>query len=257
MEMHYRTWGDPQKPTLLLLHALACHNGWWKWVAPFLEKEFYIVAPDLRGHGSSAWADSYRFGDYAKDVEELANTFEGPYTIVGHSMGGYVGLKVASRGIRPPSALLIADMKIDSPDEELTGLHKAAQKSGRTYETLQDAVANYKLLPPKHTAPMERVEQIAKECYHQLEDGHWGERFDRRALAIENVESIALARKVSCPTWIVRAKESLVMPNEGAEELARITDGQLYEMEGAYHHLPLEVPEAFASLIRHFMVQTK
>lgn len=257
MKMHYRIWGDPQKPAVILLHALACHSGWWKWVSPYLEKEYYLIAPDLRGHGQSPWADSYGFDDYAADIEELAKKLDRSYAIVGHSMGGYIGLKVASRGIRPPSALLVADMKIDSPEEELAGLRKASQKSGRMYDTLQDAVAQYRFLPPQHAAPTERVEQVAQECYHELEDGRWGERFDRRALAIENVEAAALAQQINCPTWFIRGKESLVMPAEGAQELARITGGSLHEMEGAYHHLPLEDPEAFSNLVRNFLVQSR
>lgn len=257
MEMQFRAWGDPKNPPVILLHALACHSGWWEWVSPYLEKEYYLIAPDLRGHGQSPWADSYRFDDYAEDIEEFAKKFDRPYAIVGHSMGAYVGLKVASRGVCPPSALLVADMKIDSPEKELAGLHKAAQKSGRTYETLQEAVGQYKLLPPQHAAPTERVEQVAQENFHEIEDGRWGERFDRRALAIENVEAIALAHKVNCPTWFVRGKESQVMPVEGAQELAQITDGPLHEMEGAYHHLTLEAPEALATLIRNFMIQNK
>jgi pimeloyl-ACP methyl ester carboxylesterase len=257
MEMHYGTWGDPQKPTVLLLHALACHRGWWNWVAPYLEKEYYLIAPDLRGHGQSQRADNYRFDDYAGDIEELVKKLERPYTIVGHSMGGYIGLKVASRGVHPPSALLVADMKIDSPEEELAGLHRAAGKSGRIFDTLQEAISKYRLLPPQHVAPMERVEQVAQECFHELEDGRWGERCDRRTLAIENVEAVALAKQISCPTWFVRAKDSQVMPAEGAKELARITNGPLYEMDRTNHHLPLEAPEEFATLIRNFMVQTR
>lgn len=255
MEMHVRTWGNPQNPPVLLLHALACHSGWWKWVAPYLEKEYYLIAPDFRGHGESPWADHYRYDDYAKDIEELAKKLDRPYAIVGHSMGGYIGLKVASRGVLSPSALLVADVKIDSPEEELAGLHKAAGKSGRIYDTLQDAVAHYRLLPPQHTAPMERVEQVAGECFHEQEDRRIGERFDRRALEIEKVETMVLAGQVSCPTWFVRAKDSIVMPAEGAKELTQITGGTLHELEGAYHHLPLEAPETFAALIRNFLVQ--
>ena len=257
MEMHCRTWGDPQKPPVILLHALACHSGWWKWVAPYLEKDYYVIAPDLRGHGQSPWADSYLFDDYARDIEDIANKLDRPYAIVGHSMGGYVGLKVASREVRPPYALLVADMKIDSPKEELAGLHKAAQKSGRTYDTLEDAIANYKLLPPKHTAPMERIEQIALECFYEQEDGRFGERFDRRALALENVESLALAQQVNCPTWYVRGKESIVMPADGAQQLARITEGPLHEIDGAYHHLPLEVPKELSILIQNFLFENQ
>jgi pimeloyl-ACP methyl ester carboxylesterase len=257
MKMHYRTWGNPQKPPVILLHALACHSGWWKWVSPYLEKEYYLIAPDFRGHGQSPWANSYRFDDYARDIEELAKKIDRPYAIVGHSMGGYVGLKVASRGVCPPSALLVVDMKIDSPEEELAGLHKAAKKSGRIYDTLQDAMNQYRLLPPKHAAPKERVEQVARECFHEQEDGDWVERFDRRALAIEKVEAVGLTQQVNLPTWFVRAKESQVMPAEGAQELARITGGALHEMDEAYHHLPLEAPEQLATLIRNFMMMNE
>lgn len=257
MEMHFRTWGNSQNPPIIFLHALACHSGWWKWVSPYLEKEYYLIAPDFRGHGQSPWADNYRYDDYAEDIEELATKLDRPYAIVGHSMGGYIGLKVASRGVCHPTALLVADIKIDSPEEELAGLHKAAGKSGRIYDTLQDAVDNFRLLPPQHTAPTERVEQVAQECFLEQEDGRYGERFDRRTLAIEKVETMVLAQQVSCPTWFVRAKESNVMPAEGAKELTQITGGTLFEMEGAYHHLPLEVPEGFATLIRNFLIQIR
>jgi pimeloyl-ACP methyl ester carboxylesterase len=255
MEMNIRTWGSKDKAPVILLHALACHSGWWKWVAPYLEDEYYLIAPDLRGHGQSGKADTYRFDDYATDIEELARDFNRPYAIVGHSMGGYVGLKVASRGVCPPSALLIADMKIDSPEAELAGLHKAAGKSGRLYDSLHDAVSNYKLLPPQHSAPQERVVQVAEDCFYEQEDGRWCERFDRRTLAIENVEAILLAEQVKCATSFVRATSSIVMPAEGAKELVRLTNGILYEIDGAFHHLPLETPEKLASMIRHFIEQ--
>jgi pimeloyl-ACP methyl ester carboxylesterase len=255
MEMNKRTWGDKGKPPVILLHALACHSGWWNWVAPYLENDYYLIAPDLRGHGHSGWAESYRFEDYAADIEELAKGLNRPYAIVGHSMGGYVGLNIASRNVYPPSALLVCDMKVDSPEEELAGLHKAAGRSARTYETLEDAVAKYKLLPPQHNAPVDWVTQVAEECFHQQKDGSWCERFDRRTLAIENVEAARLAALVTCPVQFVRAKESQVMPEDGAKQLAQITNGTLQEIDEAFHHLPLEAPEELAKMIRSFLVQ--
>ncbi|WP_194840810.1 alpha/beta fold hydrolase [Filobacillus milosensis] len=203
MKMYYRAWGNPQNPPLILLHALACHSGWWNEVSTYLEEEYYLIAPDLRGHGQSPWAESYRFDDYAEDIEEMAREFNRPYAIVGHSMGGYIGMKVASNSHCPPNALLVADMKIDSPEKELAGFHKAAQKKGRVYDTLKEAVDHYKLLPPQHKATPERVKRVAQDCFYEQKDGTWTERFDRKALAIENVESLSLAQQVNCPTWVV------------------------------------------------------
>lgn len=90
----------------MLLHALGCHKGWWDWVGPALGHHYHVLAPDLRGHGESGWADDYRFASYAADLEQWVG--REPYALVGHSMGGYVGLVIASWGVARPAALAAA-----------------------------------------------------------------------------------------------------------------------------------------------------
>lgn len=247
--MHVRTWGEKQAggPLVVLLHALGCHGGWWDWVGPILaERGYQVVAPDLRGHGDSPKADSYRFADYAADVEALVG--DEPYVLAGHSMGAYVGLTVAARGIRSPSALLVADMKTGSTPEELAGLKAASEKPGRTYASLEEAVGRYRLSPPEHKVPPDRLSAVAAACY-RCEGDTWVEKFDRRALAIEPVTPEVLLRQVRCPMLFVRGEHSVVMPEAGARELARACRANLLELPGLYHHLPLEHPEGFAAIV--------
>lgn len=249
-----REWGNPRQPRVVLLHALGCHKGWWDWVGPALGKWYHVLAPDFRGHGESAWTNDYRFAAYAADVEQLVGTAE-PYALVGHSMGGYVGLHVAARGVAPPAALVIVDMKTGSTPQELADLQTASQRPGRTYDSLAEAIGRFRLSPPEHAVPADRLAAVAAGAYRQQLDSTWTERFDRRALAIEPVEPAPLVARAGCPLLFVRGEKSLVMEAAPAAKLAAVAQAPLVTMPGLFHHLPLEAPEALANLITGFLVQ--
>lgn len=248
--MEYRAWGTTGRPLVILLHALGCHSGWWSWVAPLLADQYRVIAPDFRGHGDSPRADDYRFTAYAADVEQLVRKLGADScALVGHSMGGYVALTVAARSVIETAAVVVADMKTDAPDQELAELKAAAQRPSRIYPTLDEAVARYRLAPPDHSVPPERLGAVARECYRQLPDGTWTEKFDRRALAIEALAPLDLATRLSCPSLFLRGEHSVVMPAGPATDLAAAAGAPLITMPGLYHHLPLESPANFAAKI--------
>ena len=45
----------------------------WDWVAAELRQDWHIIAPDLRGHGDSAWPSdgNYRMAGYIYDLAQL------------------------------------------------------------------------------------------------------------------------------------------------------------------------------------------
>src|SRR5580692_2693484 len=55
LRLHYVDWGNPSAPPLLLVHGGRDHCRNWDWVAAELSDRYHIIAPDLRGHGDSAW----------------------------------------------------------------------------------------------------------------------------------------------------------------------------------------------------------
>ncbi|HEY3363511.1 MAG TPA: alpha/beta hydrolase [Symbiobacteriaceae bacterium] len=252
--MKFRTWGKSGQPLVVLLHALGCHSGWWDWIGPRLGGEYQVVAPDFRGHGDSERAEEYRFDGYAADVAELVRSLGGgPYGLVGHSMGGYVGLMVAARRVLPPAALMVVDMKLEATAQELAGLQVAATRPSRTYRTLAEAAAGYRLSPSEHKVPPERLAAVAAQSFRPTDDGTWVEKLDRRALAIEPLTPQDLAAQITCPALFVRGEHSPVMPQEPALALARSLGAPLVGMLGLYHHLPLEAPEKLAGMIGRFL----
>ncbi len=55
LRLHYIDWGNPQATTMVLVHGIHDHcRTWDDLVAQFADR-FHIIAPDLRGHGDSAW----------------------------------------------------------------------------------------------------------------------------------------------------------------------------------------------------------
>jgi pimeloyl-ACP methyl ester carboxylesterase len=89
----YRQQLNPGKPTLLLVHGMACTSGLnWFRLFPALSGHFNIIAPDVRGHGRS-WKGSNRFSfeHAADDMAALLRELEtGPVIAVGYSMGGAI-----------------------------------------------------------------------------------------------------------------------------------------------------------------------
>ncbi len=98
LRLHYVDWGNPDAPPLLLLHGGRDHCRNWDWVAEALRGEWHVIAPDLRGHGDSAWsqAGNYTMAAYIYDLAQLVHQQKlAPVTIVAHSLGGNISLRYA------------------------------------------------------------------------------------------------------------------------------------------------------------------
>ena len=78
LRLHYVDWGNASAPPLMLLHGGRDHCRNWDWVAAALRDEYHIIAPDLRGHGDSAWSASghYTMANYIYDLAQLIHQQE-------------------------------------------------------------------------------------------------------------------------------------------------------------------------------------
>jgi pimeloyl-ACP methyl ester carboxylesterase len=87
---------------LIFLHG--AFAGAWCWAENFLPffaaRGYRVLAPSLRGHGGSGGrADLHRHGirDYIADIEHVLNDLDDPPVVVGHSMGGFLGMLLAEK----------------------------------------------------------------------------------------------------------------------------------------------------------------
>src|SRR6056297_341128 len=95
--IHYFSWGNPANPGVLLLHGFLAHARCFAFIAPFLAKDYHVVAFDMSGMGDSgvreAYPDALRAAEVA-DVARATGLFEHPVKpiVIAHSYGGHVAL---------------------------------------------------------------------------------------------------------------------------------------------------------------------
>lgn len=91
-----RTWGAPDAPPIVLLHALGDDASSWDEVAPRFAEWHHVVAVDLRGHGASDRPGQYAFEQMRDDVLDVLDRLGlRDVVLVGHSLGGVVAYLVA------------------------------------------------------------------------------------------------------------------------------------------------------------------
>lgn len=98
VELAFTAYGDAdrRRETVVVLHGLFGSGRNWMTVARRLGERHRVLAPDLRNHGSSPWAEPMAYPAMAADVAALlVHQANRPVTLVGHSMGGKAAMALA------------------------------------------------------------------------------------------------------------------------------------------------------------------
>lgn len=92
--VYFETCGEG--PALVLLHGFLENLEMWQEMLPTLSKNYQVVQIDLCGHGKSPVLKTKPvISAMAKAVNELLTDLKlNRYMLVGHSMGGYIGLEL-------------------------------------------------------------------------------------------------------------------------------------------------------------------
>lgn len=88
--------GDPEGPPLLLAHGFGCDQNMWRFMRPYLEKYFNVIAFDYVGSGKSLVSDysTERYASlegYALDIIEILNALDlKNVSVIGHSVSSMI-----------------------------------------------------------------------------------------------------------------------------------------------------------------------
>lgn len=95
-ELSVGVWGETG-PLVVAVHGLTSTHQAWALVGPQLGADHRFVAPDLRGRGRSRdLPPPYGVAAHATDVAAVVAAYGGgPAILVGHSMGGFVVVRLA------------------------------------------------------------------------------------------------------------------------------------------------------------------
>lgn len=138
-----RSWGDPDRPAVLLVHGVTASSAIWWRVGPALAValDAWIVAVDQAGHGrTGGWLGHHRFADNAADLirfVQAAGLAVTDLRVVGHSWGGMTVAAFPAAGLAPAVLVLL-----DAPTLPLAAISSRLDDPvERRYATLDEALA--------------------------------------------------------------------------------------------------------------------
>lgn len=112
IEIFYREAGNPEHPTLLLLHGFPTSSHMFRDLIPALADEYHLVAPDYPGYGFSAMPGvnefDYSFDNIAKLISRFTDEIGlGRFSLYLMDYGAPVGFRIAAAQPERVESLII------------------------------------------------------------------------------------------------------------------------------------------------------
>ena len=263
--MAYVEWGDPDNPRVLVCaHGLTRNGRDFNFLARALCGTYRVVCPDMVGRGKSDWLkvkDDYLLPQYLADmVTLLARLDVEQVQWVGTSMGGLIGMALASQPQTPIARLVLNDV---GPLLTAAGIRRIGEYVGHEtkFATVEEAERHIRAV----SAPFGRLsdEQWRYLTLHMIApcaDGGLTLAYDpgiaepfRKMMGDQDVNLWPVYDAVRCPTLLMRGAESDLLSHETALEMAqRGPRAQLVEIPGV-GHAPMFLDEVQIGIVRDFL----
>lgn len=253
-EVHGR--GRPGAPSVLLSSGLGGSAGFWKPQIPALvEAGWRVVAYDQRGTGRSpdALAPDHSIADMARDVVEVMDATDSAQChLVGHALGGLVGLQLAlDAPARVASLALINAWSAPNPhsarcfDARLALLGACGP---RAYVEAQPIF----LYPAAWAAANAAL--VAAEVEHALAHFPGEANMRARIAALRAFDVDARLAGIGVPTLVAAAMDDVLVPWTMSQRLADALPRATFERvpHGGHAHSATE-PDAFNHTLLAFL----
>ncbi|MFC4016532.1 alpha/beta fold hydrolase [Micromonospora sp. GCM10011542] len=236
------------EPVLLLLHGMGATGDVWSPWAPLLEERWSgrWLAPDLAGHGRSPSLPEYSFAGIADRVAHGLAVAD-RVVVLGHSLGGVVGLALAARhaGVAVDAVVGLGIKAVWTP-AELARAGELAARPVSWFASRDEAARRYLrvsglegLFPPDHPAVDAGLRQV---------DGRWRLAMDPAAFAVGAPDLAALLAATDAPVLLARGEHDPM-----------VTDAQLrafgvpvVTLPGLGHNAHLQDPAAVLALLETY-----
>jgi pimeloyl-ACP methyl ester carboxylesterase len=267
MRFHYRDWGSPQAPPLVVLHGYTGNARHWDTFAQAMADRYRVLALDQRGHGETDWAPDQDYlaarviDDFAAFVAALGLQ---RFAAVGFSFGCEVAYAYAAAHPDRVERLVLVEPG-DPPDTPAVHAHVAALRSLPTVlDAPDEAVRSFAAAGLAPYAPADELRHWVLTGLKPLSDGRWTWRLDpvlqrpdpqgRERLTHGAEVMWHLLPAVACPTLLVRGAETAHTPIDDVERMAAVMpDARVVSIPRAGHWTPLDNPGGFLAVVGQFL----
>ena len=264
--MSYTEWGDPGNPRVLVcVHALTRNCRDFDFLARALMDDYRIVCPDIAGRGLSDWLKdpaAYVIPNYVADVTTLIARLD-VETVdwVGTSMGGLIGMALASMEGTPVRRLVLSDVGPEITPESIARIASYVGTDPR-WPSFEEALGYIRAV----SAPFGNLDDtqwrhLTEHSIVRDGDGSWRFRYDPRvsepfkaAFSGDTIDLWPYFERIVCPTLVVRGAESDLLMRETWEKMGRCGPrAKLAEIPGV-GHAPMFLSADQIAVARDFLL---
>jgi pimeloyl-ACP methyl ester carboxylesterase len=237
--------GGSGEPVLVLLHGLGATGDVWDRWRPLLAQRWpgRWLAPDLLGHGGSPSLATYTFDGFADAVANIVPP-GARIVVLGHSLGGVVGLAMASgRFSVQVQAVIGLGIKVSWTDEELDRAQAVARRPPASFASRDEAAARY--LRVSGLADLLPADDPAVDAGLREQDGRWQLAMDPRTFAVGAPDMAQFLERSQAPVTLARGEHD---PMNTDDQLARLGVPTV-TLPAVGHNAHVENPEVSITLL--------
>ncbi len=270
--MAYLEWGEPDNPRVLVcVHGLSRCARDFDTFAAAMAGEYRVVCPDVPGRGDSDWLSNpleYAVPTYAGDMVTLIARLD-VETVhwVGTSMGGLIGMVLASLPDSPIARLVLNDV---GPLVTASSLQRIGAYIGKwpplpTIEAAEQYLRAVSASFGPHSDAQWR--SLTEHVVRRQADGAWRMHYDPNIAVAFNapgatdpegrhrdIDLWPCYDAIRAPTLVVRGALSDLLTRETARQMAeRGPRARVVEIAGVGHAPTLMQPDQIA-VVREFLL---
>ena len=269
LDIFYREAGNPNAPTILLLHGFPTSSHMFRNLIPALANEFHLIAPDYPGFGASSMPKidefEYSFDKLAEIVEKLTIKLNLPqYFLYLMDYGAPVGYRLAAK--YPEKVLGLIVQNGNAYEEGLRDFWKPIKaywqnKTAENAQVLADNLLTLTATKWQYTNGVRNSEAIAPDNW--FHDQYLLDRPGNQEIQLELFYSYdtnpalypqwqEYFRSFQPPTLIVWGKGDYIFPEEGAHPYKQDLNNLEFHILDTGHFALEEDLDLIANYIRDF-----
>jgi lipase len=256
MLLQLHEWGRRTAPPVVALHGIGGFGRRFRRLAEeLLAARFRVLAPDLRGHGSSSWEPPWTIATHAADVlETIEHAGVERASFVGHSYGGRLILELADldpdrierAALLDPAIQLLPHVGFDFAERE---------RADGAFASPQDAIDDR--LSYGYPTPLPFVEEDVREHLAQGPDGLYRYRYCRSAVITGYGELCTPPpppETLRVPTLLVHSREFGLVRDEQIEAYGTVLGDLIEIVEVPGRHMVMwDAYEQTAAALERFL----
>jgi pimeloyl-ACP methyl ester carboxylesterase len=245
--------GDP----VICISGLGYSSWCWRESAEALAPNHRVITFDNRGTGqSSVPVDGYRIDRFADDAADVLTTLGAvPAHVIGHSMGGYIALTLASR--HPELVRSLVLIGTSSGGAGHVPVPEVTQSAWRSASDLPPDRFARETMPWSYAtgwsaANPERFEALlAARVQWPTSSDVWNKQF--RAAGFFGRDGVE-ASAIAAPALVIHGTDDRVVPFANGQRLAsQLPGARFVPLTGAGHLCFLEDPGGFQRIVAEWL----